>query len=83
MRSSSVKTLVATLLVVATMTFATPAANAGPAQKRDTITIGARNEPRGIDRIGRAVRRFISRFTGGFTTTNWPSIPPDQKPDGQ
>ena len=80
MRSSSVKTLVSTLVVVVTVTFAVPAASAGPAQTRDTITTAARNEPKGIDRIGRAVRRFIYRLAGGVTTTNWPSIPPS--PDG-
>ena len=76
MRSSSVKTVVATLFVVVTITLTVPTTHAAtPAKTRETVSTTVRDEPRGIDRVGRIVRRFIARI-GSITTNNWPSIPP-------
>jgi hypothetical protein len=79
MRSSSVKTLAVAVSVVVSITIAAPAAHALPAQNREVVV---RDEPRGIDRVGRVVRRILNRLTGGVTTNNWPSIPPAPSPSG-
>lgn len=80
MRSSSVKTVVATLFVVITITVSVPTANAAtPTRTRETVAT-VRDEPRGIERVGKIVRRIIARF-GGVTATNWPSIPPAPSPN--
>ena len=75
MRSSSVKTVVATLFVVVTLTVTVPTAHAAVATKTRETVATVRDEPRGIDRVGKIVRRFIARI-GRITATNWPSIPP-------
>lgn len=80
MRSSSVKTLVVAVSVVVSVsvTIAAPTAHARPAQNREVVV---RDEPRGIERVGRVVRRILNRLTGGVTTNNWPSIPPAPSPN--
>ncbi|HVE71980.1 MAG TPA: hypothetical protein VNI54_11470 [Thermoanaerobaculia bacterium] len=74
MRSSSVKTLVSTLSLVVALVAVAPAASAGPAGPRDAAPV-IRNEPRGIERIARAARRFVNRLAGGIGTNELP-VPP-------
>ena len=77
MRSSSVKMIFGILSIVATLTLAVPAAEARPAQTRDTVAM--RNElPRSIDRAARAIRRLVTRFTGGVGVNELPA-PPNPK----
>jgi hypothetical protein len=71
MRSSSVKTLVTAVSLVSTLVLTTPAAHAAPTPARDAIA--AREEPRGIERVGRIVRRLLNRV--GIGTNELP-IPP-------
>ena len=71
MRSSSVKTLFVTVSLVSTLVLTTPAAHAAPAPVRDAIA--AREEPRGIERVGRIVRRVLNRL--GISTNELP-VPP-------
>ena len=73
MRSQSVKTVVTIAIFAVTITFAVPVADAQPARSGQTIE--TRTEPRGVERIARAVRRVVNRLTGGITTSNWPTVP--------
>ena len=78
MRTSSVKTAISMLFLVLTLVAVTPTASAGPTRPRDTAPI-VQNEPRGIERIARAARRFLNRLTGGISTNSWP-LPPIPAP---
>ncbi len=73
MRSSSVKTLVTALSLVSTLVLTTPAVRAAPAPTRDAIT--ARDEPRGIERVGRIVRRLLNRIGIGTNELPVPPLP--------
>jgi hypothetical protein len=73
MRSSSVKTLITALSLVSTLILATPAAHAAPAPARDAITV--RDEPRGIERVGRIVRRLLNRIGVGTNELPAPPVP--------
>ena len=74
MRSSSVKTLISTLSLVIALIAVAPPASAGPTRPRVAAPV-VRNEPRGIERIARAARRFLNRLTGGISTNELP-VPP-------
>ncbi|HUR82754.1 MAG TPA: hypothetical protein VM733_18485 [Thermoanaerobaculia bacterium] len=74
MRSSSVKTLVTAVSLVATLVLTTPAAHAAataPAPARDAIA--SRESPRGIEKVGKIVRRVLIRL--GISTNELP-VPP-------
>jgi len=78
MRSTSIKSVasvVSTVAIAATLTLTAPVARAARvAQPRETIQ--QREEPRGaIDRAAKAVKRLVSRLTGGIGSNNWP-LPP-------
>ena len=74
MRSSSIKSIVTAVAVAATLTLSAPSADARPAQARETIE--QRGEPRGpVDRAAKAIKRLVSRLTGGIVSNNWPQPP--------
>lgn len=73
MRSSSVKTTVATLVVAVTLIAAVPSAQARETRTKETAVA----EQGLADRAMRAVERVMRRLTGGGVSTNsdLPSIP--------
>lgn len=74
MRSSSIKSVVTAVAVAATLTLAVPAAEARTAQPRETVQ--QRDEPRGpIDRVAKAIQRFVKRLSGGVSSNHFP-LPP-------
>jgi hypothetical protein len=76
MRSSSVKTFVTVLSLVATLAITVPAAAAQNQQPQAGEAVATqRDEPRGIDRFGRTIRRLLVRLATGITVSNWPTVP--------
>jgi hypothetical protein len=80
MRSSSVKTMISTLVIVTSLTVGTPSAAARPTQQpRETTAV--RGEPRVGDRVARVVRRIVTRLLGTNDDSAFPS-PPTPAPSG-
>lgn len=73
MRSSSIKTVFAVLSLVLTLSAAAPATQAAPAPRTRQVAPASRGESRDFDRAIEAVRRFLRRFTGGFTANDGPT----------
>jgi hypothetical protein len=74
MRYSSVKTIVATLSIVVSLTVAAPAARAAGTRSAGEA-IATRDEPRGVGRVERILRRFLNRLAGGISTNELPTPP--------
>lgn len=76
MRSSSMKSLVATLSIFTMLVMAVPAADARPARPRETSSASSRDDVREPGGIARAMQRLLQRlFGGGVTSNSLPTVP--------
>ena len=73
MRTSSIKSVVSALSIVATLALAVPSAQARAAQPAETRI--ARSAPSEIDRAVRAIQRLVKRLKGIVATGGGPSVP--------